>query len=146
MSFIQRVAVSGACVLSLVAGTALPGAAIAQTGNIELELNTAADVDGGCRLTYVATNSSPVALEKIAYEVAVYNTDGIVQRLLVLEFGWLPSGKTRVVQFDLPEQGCSTISRILVNGPVECATATGEATVCRDNQILSSRVGTIQFN
>lgn len=123
------------------------GAALhAQTGNIELELNTAADVGEGCRLTYVATNNTSIALEKSSYEVAVYNTEGIVQQLLVLEFGWLPVGKTRVVQFDLPQNACGNISRISVNGPVECGSAQGEQTVCRDNQILSSRVGTIQFN
>lgn len=133
---------------ALVLATALSvgTAVLAETGNIELELNTAADTNGGCRLTYVATNSSSTALEKISYEVAVYDVDGIVQRLLVLEFGWLPSGKTRVVQFDLPDQACASISRILVNGPVECASKDGEQTICRDNQILSSRVRTIQFN
>jgi len=122
------------------------GAVLGQTGTIELELNTAVDAEAGCRLTYVATNNTSVALEKSSYEVAVYDNDGIVQRLLVLEFGWLPVGKTRVVQFDLPEQKCGTISRISVNGPVECSSGKGEEKVCRDNQILSSRVRTIQFN
>jgi hypothetical protein len=132
-----------ACTASL--SIAAP-AAFAQTGNIELELNTAADADGGCRLTYVATNNTSVALEKNSYEVAVYDNDGLVKRLLVLEFGWLPVGKTRVVQFDLPDQSCAELSRISVNGPVECTASSGEQTVCRDNQILSSRVRTIQFN
>ncbi|MDN5786746.1 hypothetical protein [Pseudorhodobacter sp.] len=122
------------------------GMVLAQTGNIELELNTANDEGQGCRLTYVATNNTAVALEKSSYEVAVYNTEGIVQRLLVLEFGWLPVGKTRVVQFDLPDQGCATISRISVNGPVECLSEAGPENVCRDQQLLSSRVRTIQFN
>ena len=116
------------------------------TGNIELELNTATDEGSGCRLTYVATNATSVGLEKSSYEVAVYDTEGIVKRLLVLEFGWLPSSKTRVVQFDLPDQSCGTISRISVNGPVECNSAQGEQTICRDNQLLSSRVRGIQFN
>lgn len=119
---------------------------LAQSGNIEIELNTAADVDGGCRLTYVITNSSTTSLDKVSYEVAVYDTEGIVKKLLVLEFGFLPSGKTRVVQFDLPEQQCVGVSRILVNGPVECASGGTEQTICRDQQILSSRVGGIQFN
>lgn len=118
----------------------------AQAGNIELELNTAADVDGGCRVTYVATNASAVGLEKTAYEVAVFDAEGIVQRLLVLDFGRLPSGKTQVKQFDLPEQKCSAISRISVNSAVECASAEGDQTVCRDSQLLSSRVPSIQFN
>jgi hypothetical protein len=120
--------------------------AAAQTGNVELELNTAQDINNGCRLTYVATNATPAGLEKVSYEVAVFDLDGIVKRLLVLEFGWLPSGKTRVVQFDLPDQTCASISRISVNGAVECASAQGEQTVCRDNALLSTRVRTIQFN
>jgi len=128
------------------AALALAGPGLAQTGNIELELNTALAVDGGCRLTYVATNATPVSLEKTSYEVAVYDAEGIVRRLLVLEFGWLPSGKTRVVQFDLPQQDCAQISRISVNGPVECTAAEGEQTLCRDRQLLSSRVPSIQFN
>jgi hypothetical protein len=123
---------------------ALP--AFAQSGGIELELNTAQDVEGGCRLTYVATNATAVGLERSAFEVAVFDGNGIVKRLFVLDFGFLPAGKTRVVQFDLPEQGCAELSRISVNGPVECASAKGDETLCRDNQILSSRVPTIQFN
>lgn len=134
---------------AFVAASALVGTAFgaaAQTGNVELELNTAQDISGGCRLTYVATNATPVGLEKVSYEVAVFNLEGIVTRLLVLEFGWLPSGKTRVVQFDLPDQACASISRISVNGAVECASGQGEQTVCRDNALLSTRVRTIQFN
>lgn len=134
--------VTGSLALSLALGTA----ALAETGTIELELNTAADVEGGCRLTYVATNATPVELDKSAYEVAVFDTAGIVKQLLVLDFGFLPSGKTRVVQFDLPGQACTTISRISVNDPVECTAANGPSDICRDNQLLSSRVPTIQFN
>lgn len=130
--------------MAVAAVLAVPAAA--QSGNIELELNTAQDVEGGCRLTYVATNATAIGLERSAFEVAVFDGNGIVKRLFVLDFGFLPAGKTRVVQFDLPEQGCADISRISVNGPVECASAQGEQTLCRDNQVLSSRVPTIQFN
>lgn len=134
-----------ACGLAL-AGLSAPALAQGGGGAIELELNTATDVGAGCRLTYVATNATATTIQKTSYEVAVYDLDGIVKQLLVLDFGWLPSGKTRVVQFDLPDNGCSTISRISVNGPVECTSATGEVPICRDNNILSSRVRTIQFN
>lgn len=142
-SLLQHVVVAGGiAALSL---TAAP-AAMAQTGKVELELNTAQDIENGCRLTYVATNATPVGLEKVSYEVAVFGSDSGVTRLLVLEFGWLPSGKTRVVQFDLPDQACPAISRIVVNGPVECASSEGEQTICRNDTLLSTRVPTIQFN
>lgn len=124
----------------------LPAPTLAQTGSIEIELNNAADQPGGCRLTYVATNTTSVGLERTSYEVAVFDATGVVKRLVVLEFGWLPAGKTRVLQFDLPEQACGDISRISVNGPVECSAAAGEQTLCRDQLILSSRLREIQFN
>ncbi len=131
-----------------VAGLALMLAApvaLAQGGGVELELNTAADLEGGCRLTYVATNASAADLDQATYEVAVFDTNGIVTRLLQLAFGALPSGKTRVVQFDVPETACSAMSRILSNGPVEC-TGAGAAQPTCNRPILSSRVTTIQFN
>ena len=134
-----------ACGLALACLVA-PAFAQGGGGAIELELNTATDVGAGCRLTYVATNATATTIQKTSYEVAVYDLDGIVKQLLVLDFGWLPSGKTRVVQFDLPDNACSTISRISVNGPVECTAASGEVEICRDNNILSSRVRNIQFN
>lgn len=143
---ISRRFLSALFAATTIAQLGFAGFVMAETGNIELELNTANDEGQGCRLTYVATNNTSIPLEKSSYEVAVYNAEGIVQRLLVLEFGWLPVGKTRVVQFDLPEQECATISRISVNGPVECASEQGAQDVCRDNQLLSSRVRTIQFN
>ncbi|MGQ0565997.1 MAG: hypothetical protein ACT4OK_13125 [Gemmobacter sp.] len=130
----------------LAAALCAGGTLWAQSGNIELELNTAADVNGGCRLTYVATNSSLLSLDKTTYEVAVYDQEGIVKMLLALEFGGLPSGKTRVVQFDVPEVGCGSISRILVNKSVECIATEGPQTICETDQILSSRVRTIAFN
>lgn len=122
---------------------ALPAAA--QSSGIELELNTAADLEGSCRLTYVATNTAAGDLDQASYEVAVFDAQGIVTRLLVLEFGALPSGKTRVVQFDVPQTACNSISRILSNGPVDCTGGGARQPTC-DRPILSSRVGTIQFN
>lgn len=133
--------------LGVVALGLLPGPAAAQSGGtIEIELNGARDEGGTCRLTYVATNASPLGLETMSYEVAVFDTDGLMQRLLLLDFGRLASGKTRVMQFDLADQPCAGISRILVNDAVECNGPQGPVTLCRDNALLSTRVRTIQFN
>lgn len=93
-----------------------------------LELNSAADTEtGDCRLTYVATNRTGTDLSQASYEVAVFNGDGIVSRILVLAFGALPEGKTRVVQFDISGQSCADTSRIVVNDVAECAAADGSA-------------------
>lgn len=136
-----------------------PGSALAQedavdpaaadplpAGDFSLELNNAAEIStGGCRLTYVATNGSAESLTQIAYEVAVFDANGIVSRLLVLEFGALTPGRTKVVQFDLADQPCADISRIIVNDVASCALdGGGTGMACMELLSTSSRAS-IQF-
>ena len=130
---------------ALAAGSAL--AQEAASPEFSLELNNAADTTaGGCRLTYVATNRTGAELAQTAYEVAVFNGDGVVSRILVLEFGALTDGKTKVVQFDLGDQACADISRIVVNDVAACTLAdgTGEGDFCLTGLVTASR-GAIQF-
>jgi len=117
------------------------------TPEFVLELNNAADTGaGGCRLTYVATNRTGVDLSQAAYEVAVFNGSGIVSRILVLAFGALPEGKTRIVQFDISDQQCADTSRIVVNDVAECTLAEDGATgdFCLSTLATASRAA-IQF-
>lgn len=132
-------------VAAFAASAALPVTAQTQGGSFELELNGAADVGNGCRLTYVATNNTGIALDKTSYEVVIFDGQGAVSRILVLEFGKLPMSKTKVVQFDLADQPCAKISRILVNGQVDCASGKGAQDVCMSELIASSRSQSIQF-
>ncbi|RAP41087.1 hypothetical protein BYZ73_11695 [Rhodovulum viride] len=112
-----------------------------------VELNAAAETPAGaCRLTYVATNRSETGLSEIAYEVAVFDAEGIVSQLLVLDFGAMAPGKTRVVQFDMPDQPCDAISRIVVNAAPGCVRAEdgAESPLCLDGLETRAR-GAIQF-
>lgn len=128
-----------------------PGAAMAQSdaagdgGSFRLELNNAQSEGQGCRLTYVATNQSGMDIEEIGYEVAVFDTDGVVDRLLILEFGSLSDGRTKVVQFDLAEASCDGISRLLVNGVAACTAADGTEPDCLGMLETSAR-GAIAFD
>lgn len=135
---------SAMALAAVTASACLTAPAIAQSGNFGLELNNARAVGDGCRLTYVATNNTGVALSKTSYEVAVFDQEGVVSRLLILEFGQLQNGKTKVVQFDLADKPCETISRLLVNSVAECTAADGSAPNCMDGLVTSSR-GEIQF-
>lgn len=139
LHLVRTFAVSG--LLALVFGAS----AHAQSGNFELELNTAADVPQACRLTFVATNGTGVALTSTSYEVAAFDSKGVVSSILVLEFGELPLNKTRVVQFDLPNLACADLSRILVNGQDQCKSASGDQDVCMKALSASSRIPTIPF-
>jgi hypothetical protein len=89
-----------------------------------LELNGAQPSDKGCRLTFVVTNNLGSELTKAAFEIALFNEAGVVDRLTVLDFNELPSGKTKVARFDLAGTDCTRISRVLINHATEC-TGTG---------------------
>ncbi|PID35345.1 MAG: hypothetical protein CR964_00085 [Rhodobacterales bacterium] len=116
------------------------------TDSFDLQLNAAADTStGNCRLTYVAANRSELSFERTAFEVGVFDADGAVTRLLVLEFGALVAGKTKILQFDLGETACGSISRIVVNDVAACTQSDGaESDFCMNGLVASSRTA-IQF-
>lgn len=114
----------------LAAAFALPAAA--QDGPLVLELNATEPAPGGCRMTFVATNQTADALLGLGYQMGVFDGAGVVRRLPVLDFGALPVGKTRIVQFDLPGQDCTDISRIVVNTATRCDVGAGDSTLCTD--------------
>jgi len=132
------------CALMAILGLAIPTLA-QDTPVFALELNSAKDTEAGsCRLTYVAANQTGTALERTAYEVAVFDADGAVTRLLVLEFGDLVEGKTKILQFDLGNTACSSISRIIVNDAAACIIDGAESPICMQAINASSRTA-IQF-
>lgn len=106
--------------LSLPAG----GAALAQepvsAPSLRLEFNGLEPSTAGCRLTFVVENGLGAALDRAAFEIVLFNRDGLVDRLTVLDFKDLPDGKTKVRQFDLPNADCAGIGRVLVNDAVAC--------------------------
>ncbi len=141
MSFREMICLTGIALNLL----AVP--AVAQdSASFQLELNNAADTsDGNCRLTYVASNNSEEGLEQVSYEVAVFDGEGTVTRILVLEFGALPVGKTKVLQFDLAGQQCSDTSRIVVNDVADCSLSSGDTgDFCLSGLATASRTA-IQF-
>lgn len=120
--------------------------ALAQGGGLEIELNAAANVGDACRLTFVVSNNTPVGLGQSAFDVAAFDSSGVVSQFLVLEFGALPMAKTRVVQFDLPETACGDLSRLLVNDQRDCSGDDGAAAdICLKSLAASSRLPDIRF-
>lgn len=134
---------AAACIVVAAVG----GAQAQDSASFDLQLNAAADTTAGsCRLTYVATNQSDLAFDRTAYEVGIFDADGAVTRLLVLEFGALIAGKTKILQFDLADSSCASISRIVVNDVAACSLARGggESGFCLGSLVASSRTA-IQF-
>ena len=121
--------VAGACIMS--AGLFISQVAAAQdaaqaatdqgAGMLRMELNRATDNDaGGCGLVVMTTNRLDVGLRRAAWQVAIFDQDGVVKSLPVLDFGALMVGKNKIGVFHIPDGGCETISRIIINDVAEC--------------------------
>jgi hypothetical protein len=131
-----------AAAVCLLLGLAAPAGAqeSAQDKAISLELNKAADSEAGCRLTFVVKNDTQSLLEKTSYELAVFDSEKTVLKLFSFDFGRLPKGKTKVVEFALAEIKCSGISRILVNTSPACTADGAASTICLDALKTSSLI------
>jgi len=107
----------------VMAGLSL-GPALAQDAapapQLLLELNALQKSETGCRITFLATNDLGKALEKVAFEVALFNGAGSMERLVSLDFKALTAGKTKVLQFDLAGTQCDNLGRVLVNDVAAC--------------------------
>ncbi len=97
---------------------------------LNLELNSAQPSDKGCRFTFVVNNDLGADLSKAAFEIALFNDSGVVDRLTVLDFKSLPAGKTKVTRFDLSGLDCAKVGRVLVNSATECVGEGIEPTAC----------------
>jgi len=95
----------------------------AQEKQLTIELNKVQQSQDGCRLSFIAVNKMGSNLEKTAMEVVFFDADDVVSEMLLLDFGRLPTDKTKVVEFVLQQQQCEQISRVLVNDVVECSSA-----------------------
>ena len=68
---------------------------------LALDLNALQPSQNGCRLTFVVANNLATPIDRAAFEMALFSKDGVVDRLSVLDFKGLPTGKTKVSRFDL---------------------------------------------
>ncbi|WP_147112490.1 hypothetical protein [Tateyamaria sp. syn59] len=128
----------------LVALTMIATGAAAQegdlTGKIAIELNTVAETDGGCTLTFMVTNGHAVAVDQLVYETVLFDAAGQVDRLTLFDFGALPVGRPRVRQFAVPDVGCDGLGRVLFNGLHTCEAEGLEEGACAAGLVPMSRV------
>lgn len=111
---------------------AVAGAAQAQNAApaLHLELNAVQPSDKGCRFTFVVNNGLGADLSKVAFELALFDDAGAVDRLTVLAFKEMPAGKTKVSRFDIAGVDCAKVGRVLINEATECVGPGIEPAAC----------------
>lgn len=112
--------------------------ALAQDGELSLELNKAETVEAGCRLTYVLHNETGSSISGHSVSVAVFDAQGVFDRHLVFRFGGIGDGRTKIQQFDLVGTPCEAISRLLVEGITECRAEDGSDIDCAQALVARS--------
>lgn len=137
-----------ASLLALTSLAAVPSApALAQTAapepGVSLDLNALQPSEGGCRFTFVVTNGLATPIDRAAYEMALFDKAGVVDRLTVLDFKALPAGKTKVSRFDLRGVDCAAVGRVLINDATECSGAGTPAEACLASLQTKSTSGVV---
>jgi hypothetical protein len=132
----------GARALLLALPFLLPALAQAADESLRVELNAGETVDNRCRLTFLIENKAQSPVESLKLDLAVFNTDGVVQHRMVTEMAPVRPVKTIVRTFSLDGE-CKQIGSILVNDVTACAPVAPNA--CLDGLELASRLKGVRF-
>ncbi|MFX0547185.1 hypothetical protein ACEWPL_016745 [Roseovarius sp. S1116L3] len=105
-----------------------------------IELNAVESQESGCKLSFLALNGHPADLSQAVFETVVFDADGQVDRLTLLDFADLPAARPRVRQFMIKGMACGDIGQILFNGASTCGSADLGAAACEAGLMLESKV------
>lgn len=130
--------------LSLPLSGVVPMAAFAQQAEndqraISVELNTADNAAAACRLTFVASNTLGIDIDRLAFEMVLFNAAGLVDQITVFNFGAMPDGKTLAKQFEIAGKSCDQFSRVLINSVTACDTPDATLSDCQSAIRTTSR-------
>lgn len=117
----------------------------ADAASLTIELNTLQPAQGGCRLSFVAASTLESDIEKVSYEMVLFDQGGLVERITLFDFRDIPAGKTRVRQFDLPGTECKAISRVLVNDAKACTGPDLDPAACM-RQLKTATKSSVAFS
>ena len=109
-------------------------------GAIGIELNALEAQDGACRLIFVAENDAGADIAALVLEAVLFDAEGRVAALTLLDFRDLPAGRMRVRSFDMPGLECGALERLLINDVAACDWATEATQDCAAALSVRSRV------
>ncbi|WP_375451784.1 hypothetical protein [uncultured Devosia sp.] len=107
---------------------------------LDLELNALQPTQNGCRITFLAANRLAAPIDRAAIETALFDADGVIDRIVTLDFKALRPGKTKVLQFELADLPCDGIGRVLINDISACEGTGLAPTVCLDSLNTATRL------
>jgi hypothetical protein len=132
--------------LTITALMVLPLPIVAQEGpadqvsSIDVEMNSTAQLDGACQLTFMLRNGLETDISSLVFETVLLTTAGAVDRLTLFDMRDLPSGSPRVRQFNVPELACNELGQVLINGVSDCSGDGIDGAMCSQALTYTSRI------
>lgn len=131
--------------LAVLAGMTLAAqGALAQDKGLEVQLNAAKPVEGGCALIFVLDNQTGGDFDSFGLDVSVYGPTKTVDGFYRMNFSEIPGGGKTTVQFKLDGLDCTKVSQVGVNaGPLaDCTAKEGSsAKICNTTPSLVAGPG-----
>jgi hypothetical protein len=109
---------------------------------IRIELNAVETQQSRCQLSFLIENKTMQDLEALKLDLAVFNTESVIQRRLAVDLGPVRKAKTIVKTFAI-DNDCTQIGALLLNDVTACTPM--EAGACLDQIALSSKPKGIRF-
>jgi len=128
------------CICAAIVALAFGQAAVAQEKSLTVELNKLeAGEEGSCRAFFLFRNQNPLTFEDFEISLAILDQDQIIDRLLTIDAAPLPSSRTTLKLFDIPEIACDDISEIIIHDIPACKPQNADPMECYSILDLVSR-------
>lgn len=124
----------------LMAAHAMPTLAQDQPKEFSIQLNNLQPVSDACRMSFVIRNGIGAEIRDASIELVLFDKQDAVARMLAVNPGRLPAGRTRVKQFDVKGLACDQVGRLLLNDVKRCKGDGLTPAICLDAAKPSSRI------
>lgn len=111
------------------------------TPRLAVELNDVSAGPGPCKAVFVLNNGLGTAIAKLTLRLVAFDKGGRALRFVALEAGAMPNRKTRVLRFDLTEQPCGDLGRVVLDDVTACEGGDLSPAACLAALDVSSRAG-----
>ena len=112
----------------------------AETGRLGIEVNKFEEIEGGgCRAFFLFQNGTPTSFEGFEMSLAIFDAQGVIDRLLSIDASPLPVARTTLKLFEIPQIACASIGQILLHDVPVCKPQNAETVDCYPMITLTSR-------
>ncbi|MGY2050358.1 Tat pathway signal protein [Methylobacterium sp. JK268] len=116
-----------------------------QEAPMRVELNKLEAAGEACRATFLIDNAKGAPIKSLRLDLYAFDTDGVAQKRVLVEFGPVAAHKTVLRQFDVAAGSCGQVGRVLLNDVVACEGQDLSRETCLERLAPVSAKGAVPF-